>query len=76
MGKQMHLTEADRAKFKTGAAQLGPLEVMEVSQIINSCGQFSKKDLRFMHSCLGRRCEQLLRNVVKNQSFDDDGGNK
>ena len=33
--------------------------------------KFTDKDLKFMCSHIGRRVEKLLRNVVKNFSFED-----
>jgi len=65
------LTLEDKKKFKKGVKTLNPVELLNVADFINSCGQFTKKDLQFMNSCIGQRCERLLRNVATKFSWDD-----
>ena len=65
------LTPEDRAQFKEAIRSATPVEVLAVAEFIEGCGCFSEADMKFMRSCLGKRCERLLRNVVENHSFDD-----
>lgn len=66
------LTQEDRKKFQEGLKTMKPAEILELMNLVdNWSGLFTNKDLRFMKSCIGKRCERLLRNAVKNFSFDD-----
>jgi len=65
------LTEEDKAKFKKEAKKLNPVELLAVADFVNTCGRFTAKDLRFMNSCIGQRCERLLRNVVNKFTWND-----
>ena len=66
------LTKEDKEKFAREAKTLDPLEFLALSRFINDYkARFTKADLKFLNSHLGRRAERLLRNVVENFSFDD-----
>ena len=69
---KVKLTKEDKEKFAREAKTLDPLEFLTISRFINDYGaRFTKADLKFFNSHLGRRAERLLRNVVENFSFDD-----
>ncbi len=73
MPAPIKLTPEDRKKFQEGCKTMNPVEILELSNFIESrSGMFTEKDLRFMWSCIGRRCERLLRNAVQNFSFKDE----
>lgn len=66
------LTAEDKRKFADEAKKLTAHEFVQVAKELEVCkNRFSSADWAFMCSHLGRRAEKLLRNVVKNQSFDD-----
>lgn len=71
MAAVIKLTPEDKAKFKEAMRSASPVEALAVAAFIDGCPHFSAADMKFMRSCIGKRCEQLLRNVVKNHSFDD-----
>ncbi len=71
MSDPIKLTPEDRKKFQEGCKTMNPAEILALAEFIGRSGLFTDKDLRFMKSCIGKRCERLLRNVVKNFSFDD-----
>lgn len=73
MPAPIKLTPEDKKKFQEGCKTMNPAEILELSNFMERrSGMFTEKDLRFMRSCIGRRCERLLRNVVQNFSFDDE----
>jgi len=66
------LTPEDKTKFKQACKTAGPVEILTVAAFVNNyAARFADKDLRFMKSQIGQRCEHLLRNVVKNKSWID-----
>lgn len=66
------LTPEDKTQFKQACKTAGPGEILTVAAFVNSyAARFTDKDLRFMQSQIGQRCERLLRNVVKNYSWND-----
>lgn len=66
------LTAEDRRMFGTACRTAGPRELLTVDAFVNDhADRFSRADLRFMRSNIGRRCERLLRNVAANGSWDD-----
>lgn len=67
----VHLTKEDKIKFREECKKLSPNELLELAGFIEQSHAFSESDLRFMHSCIGQRCERLLRNVVQRFSFED-----
>lgn len=70
--ERVTLTAEDKKAFKEGCRTANPAEILTVAAFVNdNADRFAEKDLRFMRSQIGRRCERLLRNVVKNFSFDD-----
>lgn len=72
MKKRVTLTADDKKRFKSVCKTLNPLELLTVSDFVeDNIESFSKSDLRFMRSHIGQRCERLMRNAVKNFSFDD-----
>lgn len=72
MPAPIRLTPEDKKKFQEACKTMNPVETLELSNFIERRnGMFTEKDLRFMRSCIGRRCERLLRNAVQNFSFDD-----
>ena len=69
---KVKLTKEDKEKFAREAKTLNPLEFLALSRFINDYKDgFTKADMKFFNSQLGRRAERLLRNVVENFSFDD-----
>jgi hypothetical protein len=71
MAAVIKLTPEDKAQFKAAMRSASPVEVLAMAAFIDGCPRFSAADMQFMRSCIGKRCERLLRNVVKNHSFDD-----
>lgn len=70
--ERVTLTAEDKRTFKEGCHTANPTEILTVAAFVNeNVARFTEKDLRFMRSQIGQRCERLLRNVVKNFSFDD-----
>lgn len=70
--ERVALTAEDRQKFKAGCKTANPAELLTIAAFVEDhAARFTEKDLRFMRSQIGQRCERLLRNVVKNFSFDD-----
>ena len=70
--ERVTLTAEDRQKFKAGCKTADPAELLTVAAFVEDhADRFTEKDLRFMRSQIGQRCERLLRNVVKNFSFND-----
>lgn len=66
------LTPEDKKKFKEGARTLKPVELLAVVEFVDATAErFTKEDLRFMHSCLGKRAERLLRNAGTKFTWDD-----
>ena len=69
------LSKEDKSKFASEILIAKPDELLQVIAFIEAYKQkFTEKDLKFMHSHIGRRAEKLLRNVVKNFSFEDERG--
>ena len=73
MMSQVSLSKEDKEKFRAEISYANPVEVLAVGQFVEECSQFSEKDKKFMRSCIGKRCEQLLRNVAHTQSWDGKG---
>lgn len=70
--ERVTLTAEDKKAFKEGCRTANPEEILTVAAFVNeNAARFTEKDLRFMRSQIGQRCERLLRNVAKNFSFDD-----
>lgn len=73
-GKGVHsmvkLTPEDKRIFKAEIKKANPIEVLIVAEFIEAA-PLSAKDKKFCISCIGKRCEKLLRNVVENFSFED-----
>lgn len=66
------LTPEDKRLFREAAAAAGPAETLAVYRFISDRkDKFAKADWKYMCSCLGRRSEHLLRNVVNNLSWED-----
>lgn len=66
------LTPEDKAQFKQTCKAADPVEILTVAAFVDEyAARFTEKDLRFMRSQIGQRCERLLRNVVKNFSWND-----
>ena len=69
---KVKLTKEDKEKFAREAKTLDPLEFLALSRFINDYkARFTKADLKFLNSNLGRRAERLLRNVIENFSFNE-----
>lgn len=69
---KIKLTKEDKETFAREAKTLNPMEFLVLSRFIDDHkARFTKADLKFINSHLGRRAERLLRNVVENFSFDD-----
>lgn len=73
MPAPIKLTPEDRKKFQEGCKSMNPAEILALSDFIERSRRFTEKDLRFMWSCIGKRCEKMLRNAVQRFSFDDEG---
>lgn len=70
--KCVALTEADKKKFAEETKKLTAPEFVQLTHELEAIKErFSKEDWRYMTSHLGRRAERLLRNAVKNFSFED-----
>lgn len=65
------LTSEDKKKFKEEIKNLNPDEVLEIARLINNSTSLSVVDKKFCDTHIGMRCERLLRNVVRSQSFSD-----
>lgn len=69
---KVNLSKEDKSKFASEMRTAKPHELLEVNAFIEEHkAKFTEKDLKFMYSHIGRRAERLLRNVVKNFSFED-----
>ena len=69
---KVNLSKEDKEKFSSEIQKAKPDELLLVIDFIQDHNEkFTDKDLKFMHSHIGRRAERLLRNVVKNFSFED-----
>ena len=67
------LSQEDKSRFASEILTAKPHELLQVIAFIEDYkNKFTDKDLKFMHSHIGRRAERLLRNVTKNFSFDDE----
>ena len=69
------LNAKDKKIFKAVMLKANAVEVLAVSEFIED-SNLSKEDKRFCFSCIGMRCEKLIRNVVRNikegnPSFND-----
>lgn len=74
---KVRLNAEDKKLFSTEVAKLGPVELLQVIEELRFFqGRFTKADWRFMQSHIGQRCYKLLRNVVLNQSWEDDPAGK
>ncbi len=72
MTKRITLTSEEKKRFKDVCKTLNPLDLLTVSDFVeDNAESFTKSDLRFMRSHIGRRIEQLMKNVVKNFSWED-----
>ena len=70
--ERVPLTAEDKQKFKESCKTANPIEILTVAAFVEEhAKRFEEKDLRFMKSQIGQRCERLLRNVTKNYSFED-----
>lgn len=70
--KRIKMTKEDREYFKQGMKTANPVEFLIIADFLNEAKEiFTEADLKFMHSCAGKRAERLLRNVVENLSFED-----
>jgi hypothetical protein len=58
------LTPEDRRLFKAETAKAEPAEVMAVHDFIKG-SPLSAADKKFCYAHIGKRCEKLLKNVVK-----------
>lgn len=72
MQKKIKMTKEDREYFAKGMKTANPIELLIVTDFIQEAEDaFSKTDIKFMRSCAGRRAERILKNAVKNFSFED-----
>lgn len=70
--KKIKMTKEDREYFKKGMKTANPIEFLMITDFLNEAAElFTAEDLKLMHSCAGKRAEKLLKNVVKNLSFED-----
>lgn len=68
------MSKEDRDYFAAGVKTANPLELLAAWEFVTAMKKdFCKADYKFMVSCLGRRSERLLQNVVENGSFEDKG---
>lgn len=68
----VRMTPEDKRLFREAAAAAGPLEILAVWGFLTDHKEkITKADWKYMCSCLGRRSERLLRNVVNNLSWED-----
>jgi len=52
------LTKEDKIKFRTEVPKANPIEIIQISEFVDEHRErFAKEDLKFMYSCIGRRCE-------------------
>lgn len=59
--ERVTLTAEDKRKFKDGCRTANPAEILTVAAFVkDNAARFSEKDLRFMQSQIGHRCERLL----------------
>ena len=69
---KVNLTKEDKLKFASEISNAKPHELLTVISFVQEHKEkFTEKDLKFIHSHIGRRAERLLRNVVKKFSFED-----
>ncbi len=66
------LSDEDKKKFKSGIRNCNPVEILAVSKIIQN-SSLSPNDKKFCFTHIGIRCERLLRNVAKYQSWEGCG---
>lgn len=69
---KVKLTKEDKEKFAEAAKTADPIEWLEIAHFLEDQKEkFTQSDWKFMWSHLGRRGEKLLKNVVRNFSFED-----
>ena len=70
----VRLSAESRRKFKEAVRTANPVEILTVIRFVETYAhRFTKDDLRFMNSCIGRRCNKLIYNLPRNRfrSWDD-----
>jgi hypothetical protein len=76
MADKVYLTAEDKKKFSDGVAEATPAEIILIASFVKLCSNsFPPSDLQYMYSCIGRRCEKILRTLIKIFCFktkDDD----
>lgn len=66
------LSLEDKKMFASGTKTATARELLIIIAFVKEHEEkFTEADLKFMHSHMGRRAERLLRNSVKNFSFED-----
>lgn len=66
------LSAEDKSKFREEIKKANPIEILKVKAFIDTYKtKFDKEDIKFMISCIGKRCDKLLKNVVNNINFND-----
>ena len=65
------ITNNDKIIFKLEIKKANPIKLLAITKFIENSSLLPPTDKFFYFTHIGMRCDKLLKNVVKNKSFED-----